>query len=109
MHGRVDVSEIPLIRRQLSVGMHVPLSGKQVELFLRKLRVHHGKRNTVERRIPCGKERILPGVGHGQDIIQVHMLPMRVSDVLAIRRWWRHIGVTIGPLIPDKVVMLLAP
>lgn len=34
VYRRVDISEIPLICRDLTVGLHIPLSSEQVELLL---------------------------------------------------------------------------
>src|SRR5258705_2655466 len=45
MHGRVHITKRPLICRQLSIRMHVPLAGHQHELFLRKLRIDQCQRN----------------------------------------------------------------
>src|SRR6266566_1787549 len=40
MDGWIHVAECPLIRRQLPVGMHVPLAQQQNELLLGKFRIH---------------------------------------------------------------------
>ena len=36
MNRRIDISKIPLICGNLTIGLHVPLPGKQVELLLGK-------------------------------------------------------------------------
>lgn len=46
--GRVDITEVPLVSGQLSVGVHVPFTSEEVELLLGKLRIDHGERDTVE-------------------------------------------------------------
>ena len=63
----------------------------------------------MKRGIPRRKERVLPRVGHRQDIVTMHMLPGRVANVLAAGRRRRLVGVAVGPLVPDEQVVLLAP
>ena len=39
---RVDVAESPLISRNLTVGVHVPFAGEQIELLLGEIGIDHG-------------------------------------------------------------------
>lgn len=64
MDGGVDVTKVPLVGGDLTVGMHVPLTGEQIKLLLGKFGVNHGKRDAVEGSIPSGKERVLPHIWH---------------------------------------------
>lgn len=96
-------------RRQLAIRMAVPLSGEQVDLLLCKIRVHHGKRDAVESTVPSSKERVFPRIRHGQDVINVQMFPLRVSDSFPARWRWRLGRISIGPLIPNELIILLAP
>jgi len=63
MHGRIDVSEGELVRRDLTVRVHVPLPQHQDELLLGELRVNHREGNGVEGEIPGREPGVLPGVG----------------------------------------------
>lgn len=93
VYGGIDVSKIPLICRDLPVGLHVPLPSKQVKLFFGERGVNHRQWNTVERGIPCSEEWILPSgsdhqkfesnrydenwlIGHGKDVFNVHVRPI---------------------------------
>ena len=60
MYGGIDVSKVPLVRWDLPIWLHVPLSRQQVELLLRERRVDHRERNTVECGIPSCEKRIFP-------------------------------------------------
>lgn len=107
--GRVDVAKVPLVRGQGTVGLHVPLSGHEVELLLRKRRVDHGERDTVEGRVPRSEPGVLPLVGHRQDVVDVHVLPLLVSTMFSLRRRGRLTRITFDPLLLDELVVLLAP
>src|SRR5262245_4546766 len=62
--GWVHVAERPLVRRQLPVGMHVPLAGEQPELMLCELSIDKRERDAVEGQVPRGIPRIFPLVRH---------------------------------------------
>ena len=68
VHRRVDVAEGPLVRRQLSVGVHVPLAAQQDQLRLRELRVDVRQRDAVKGEVPRGVPRVLPLVRHRDDV-----------------------------------------
>lgn len=97
------------IRRERPIGVAVPFSREQVDLFLCEVGVDHSKGDAVESAIPYSKERILPGVWHGQDVVNVQMSPILVPDRLPFRRWRGLSWVTVCPLLPNELVMLLAP
>lgn len=60
VYRRIDIAEIPFVRRDLAVGFHVPFPRKQIKLLLREGRVDDCQGYTVERGIPSSKERIFP-------------------------------------------------
>lgn len=60
VNRRIDVSEIPLIGGNLTIGLHVPLASKQVKLLLGKSGINDSQWDTVECRVPCSKEWIFP-------------------------------------------------
>src|SRR6185312_2741693 len=81
MDRRVDVAERPLIRRNLTVRVHVPLPEHQNELFLGEGCVDKGKRNAMECQVPRGIPGIFPFVRHGDDIGIVEMCPVGVPPM----------------------------
>ena len=40
MHGRVHIPKGPLVGRELTIGMHIPLAQEQEELLFGKVRVN---------------------------------------------------------------------
>ena len=62
--GRVDVSEGPLVSRDLPVGMHIPLAQEEDELLLGELRIDPRHRDHVEGEVPRRVPGVLPLVGH---------------------------------------------
>ena len=82
---RVDVAEGPLVGRDLPVGVHVPLAQEQDQLGLGELGVDHGQRDHVERQVPGGVPRVLPLVGHRDDVLVVEVRPLVIAPDLARR------------------------
>ena len=94
MDRRVDVTEVPFVRRDLTIRLHVPLAREQVELLLRKRRVDQGQRDAMECRIPGREEGVFPPIAmtsgsnsaihgdeyalvrHRKNISDVQMLPI---------------------------------
>ena len=109
MHRRIHVAERPLVGRNLSVGMHVPLAQHQDELILGKIRIHQRQRNAVKRQVPCGVPGILPFVGHGDDVGVVQMRPLVIAAVAALRRRRRIARIAFEPLLHHVVIELLGP
>ena len=109
VNRRVDVAKVPFIGGDLSVGVHAPFAGEEIELLLCESRIDHCERDAVKGCVPGGEEGVLPGVRHGENIIQMHVLPLSVANGLPLGRRWRHAGVAVRPLVPNEVVVLLAP
>lgn len=97
------------LRRKLSIWMTVPLPCEKIELLLGEVWINHSQRDTMESTVPSGKERVFPRVWHRQNIVAVHMSPLRVSDSFPVRRRRWLSRVAISPLIPYEQIMLLAP
>ena len=76
---RIDVAEVPLVGRELAVGVHVPLAAEQDELPLGPLGVDPGQGDAVEGRVPGGEPGVLPLVGHRQDVERREVAPARRS------------------------------
>src|SRR5215475_1147509 len=77
---RVNIVEIPLVSRDLSVGVHVPFSQHQQDLLLGKLRIDMRKRNAVKTEIPGSEPREFPLVGHRDHVARKEMRPLVVSS-----------------------------
>ena len=109
VHRRVDVAERPLVGRDLPVGVHVPLAQEQDELRLGELGVDHRQRDAVERQVPGGVPRVLPLVGHRDDVVVVEVRPLVVAADLARRRRRRLGRIAVEPALDVVVIELLAP
>ena len=55
VHRRIDVAERPLVRRDLAVGVHVPLAREQEQLLLREVGIDHRERRRSG--TPCPTRR----------------------------------------------------
>jgi len=109
MDRRIDVTEVPLVGRQLAVGMGVPLAGKQQQLALGELGIDEGQRQAVKGRIPGGEPGVLPLVRHRQDVRRVDVVPIGIAPMPAFWRW-RRLGRIAGQPVADVVVIeLLGP
>ncbi len=109
VHRRVGVPERPLVGGKLTVGVHVPFAQQQHELLLRELRIDNRERDAVERQIPGRVPRVLPLVGHGQDVRVEHLRPGSVPALVALDGRRRERGVSLEPVAHDVVVVLLRP
>ena len=63
----VDISKIPLICGNLTIRFHIQLPSEHFKLLLSKRRINKRQRDTVERGVPCGEERILPSKSDRQE------------------------------------------
>ena len=79
VHGRVDVTELPFVCRQLAVGVLAPLPAHEHELVLGELRVHVRDRDGVEGEVPGGEPGVLPLVGHRDDVGEGEVRPGGVA------------------------------
>ena len=109
MDRRIDVGECPFVRRDLAVRMHVPLAREQQQLLLREVRVDHRERDRVEGHVPRREPRILPLVGHRQDVLGRHVPPGVIAPALARFRRRRLGRVTLEPLFHEVAIVLLVP
>ena len=79
MHRRIDVAKIPLVGRDLAVGVHVMLAQHQLQLLLAEIRIHERQREHVEGKIPGRVPGILPLVRHGDHVAIEHVVPVVVA------------------------------
>src|SRR5215470_13132470 len=78
VYGRIDVAEVPLVRRNLPVRVSVEAPQHQQELVLGEIEVDERQRERMEREIPGRIPRVLPLVGHGDDVAVEHVEPFGV-------------------------------
>ena len=109
MNRRVHVAKSPLVGGQLPVGMHVPFAQKKNELLFGKIRIDQRKRNAVKRQIPRGIPRILPFVGHGNNVVVVKMRPVLVAAVPSAVRRLRTRRIAFEPRAHVVVIKLFGP
>jgi hypothetical protein len=107
--GRIGVAEAPLVRRQLPVGMHVPLPRQEHELALGKCWIDHRGHHAVEGKVPGCEPRVLPGVRHGEHIGGVELAPCGVATHPPLRGWRRVGRIAVQPLGDVVRVELTAP
>ena len=110
VHRRVDVAEVPLVRRQLPARVEVQLAEHQLELGLGVVDVDHRERDRVERQIPRRVPRVLPRVGHRDHVVVDHVEPVPVADVGGVRHCAKRVHVVlVEPTIEIEDVELLSP
>ena len=109
MDRRVHVVERPLVGRQRAVRMLEPLATEQEQLVLRERRVDVSEGDGVERQVPGGEPRVLPGVGHRHDVGRLEVPPVRVAPGVASCRRRRQPRVAVEPAGHVVAVVLLAP
>src|SRR5262249_18245122 len=83
MDRGVDVGEVPLVGRDLAARVQVALLQHQVELLLGVVHVHRGEGDGMEGQVPGRVPRVLPLVGHGDDVVVDHVPPLAVPDAPA--------------------------
>ena len=106
---RVDVAERPLVGGELAVWMHVPLAGHQFQLPFGEVGIDQGQRDAMEGQIPRGVPRVLPLVGHRDDVEVGQMIPVLVASPAAAGRWRVCAGIALEPLLDVVVVELFRP
>ena len=109
MHRRIDIAEIPLIRRNLAARVDVEAAQHQPQLLLCEVEVHHGERHRVEGEVPGGIPRVLPLVRHRDHVGVQHVEPIGVAHVAAGAFQQRMTPVLAQPALQVEVVELLAP
>ena len=109
-HRRVDVAEVPLVRGDLPVRVEVVGAEQELDLLLREVDVDQRQRRAVEGEVPRGEPRVLPLVGHRDDVARDHVEPRDVSGraggsvrVPGVR------AVLAQPAVDVVLVVLLAP
>src|SRR5690242_13513 len=83
VHRRIQIRELPLISRNLSIGVLELLEEHYPEILLRKFRIYQCQRRALEGQIPCCEPWILPLVGHRQNAHGIQVSPMMIADSLA--------------------------
>ena len=109
MHRRVDVAKVPLVGRELSVGMQIVGLEHQVQLLLAELFVYQGQGQDVEGQVPGSVPGVFPLVRHRDHVGIVHVVPVVVTRRGLARRLEGVRAAFLQPPIHIVVVELLAP
>ncbi len=113
-HGRpgvdrgVHVAEVPLIGRYRTAGVLVDSAEHQFHLLLGEIGVHDRERERVEGQVPGRVPRVLPLVGHRDDVLVEHVEPLRVPGI-SISGMQRVGVVLVQPVVTVEEEELLAP
>lgn len=84
MHGRIHVAEIPFISGNLAIGVQVIFPQHQGELFFGKIGVNDADGQHVKGQIPGGIPGIFPLVGHGDNVIVQHVVPIAIPHAMPL-------------------------
>src|SRR5262245_27235736 len=79
MDGRINIAKIPLVRRNLAVGMEVEIAKHKELLLFGEIEIHQRQGNRVKGEIPSCIPGIFPLVGHGNNVAVKHVEPIRVA------------------------------
>src|ERR1700720_2663026 len=109
MNRRIQIRELPLVSRNLTVRMLKLFKQQEPQLLLRELRINERERDAMKGQIPGGEPRILPLVRHRQHAHRVQVQPTRVATAAArLRR--RPVGiVAVEPNVDVIKIDLLTP
>src|SRR5882672_9599209 len=108
MHGRVNVTEVPLVGRHLPSRVEKKFLKQQRELFLGEIDIDSSQCNGVEGEVPRGVPGILPLVRHRNDASAHHVEPFVVSGSAGVRPEWIY-AVLLQPFVYVITKILLAP
>ena len=87
--------ELTPLQRALALLVRREHSRKELARKLGERGIEVGPRHGVEREVPGREPRVLPGVGHGQDVVGVEVAPPGVSAVGPFGGWWGLAGVAV--------------
>ena len=104
---RIDIAEVPLVRRDLAVRVQITIAQHQLDLVLGEVDIDQRQGAAVKRQIPGGEPRIFPAVGHGDHVAGLEMLPLAIAPIAAAGR--RREPVALEPHLDIVVEELLAP
>ena len=104
----VHVAEVPLVGGHLAAGVQVDLAQHQFHLLLGEVGVHDRERERVEGQVPGRVPGVLPLVGHRDDVLVDHVVPLRVPG--GTISGMEGIGVVlVQPVVAVEEEELLAP
>src|SRR5262245_12640913 len=106
---RSNIPERQLVRRQLPVRMHVPLTAEQQQLVLRELWVEPSHCDTMKCEIPRREPRIFPAVRHRDHFARPQMIPSAIASAPSFGRWCRPRRIALKPMLDDVMIKLPRP
>ena len=105
---RVHVAEVPFVGGDLAVRVQVVPAEHQVHLLLGEIGIDDRDRQRVEGQVPGRVPRVLPLVGHRDDVLVEHVVPVRVAGT-SVPRMQRVGVVLVEPVVAVEEEELLAP
>ena len=110
VHGRIDVTEVPLVGRNLPVRVQVIVAQHEIELLFGEVAIDDHERDRVEGQIPGGEPGILPLVRHRDDVVVEHVGPLGIAHPAPLLDRHRRPGAVFGqPCVQVIVKVLLGP
>jgi hypothetical protein len=76
MHRGIDVAEILLVRRKLTVRVLIDRLNDKIQLVFGKIPIHHLEGKGMEGQVPRGIPGVFPLVRHGDDGVVDHVEPI---------------------------------
>src|SRR5262249_28852792 len=109
MDGRIDVAKIPLVRRNLAIGMEVEIAKHKELLLFGEIEINQRQGKGVKGEIPSCIPRIFPLIGHGDNVAVKHVEPFRVAlgTTNAVQK--RMSVMLVQPTVKVEVIILLCP
>ena len=108
VHGRIHIAEIPFVGRHLAARVEIDVLEHQLHLLFGEIRIDDRERERVEGQIPRGIPRILPLVGHRDDVLVQHVEPFGVAG--GAKAVMERVGIVLGePVLAIEEEELLAP
>ena len=105
---RVHVAEVPLIRGHLAGRVQVGAAQHQLHLALGEVGIGDRERERVEGQVPGRVPRVLPLVGHRDDVLVQHVEPLPVPRLP--KAGMERVGVVlVQPVVAVEEEELLAP
>ena len=104
----VHVAEVPLISGHLAAGVQVDALEHQFHLLLGEVGVDDRDGERVEGEVPGRVPGVLPFVGHGDDVLVQHMVPLRVPGIVI--SGMEGVGIVlVQPVVTVEEEELFAP
>ncbi len=106
---RVDVAEVPFVRRNLAVRVQIAVFQEQLDLPFGKVDVDEGQRHRLHREVPCSEPRVLPFVGHRDHVAGGEVEPSDVAHAAGGGVGRPRVDAVLAQPPVDGVLVVLLP